>query len=253
MPRKTPLTLLALSIVLGFCVLVAAEEPEASATYSLSSTLLAQGAGDFVSPSYTGQYVLRVETASQTVPLASSTYDLETAPLTPLPLSEDPEPDANNGLALGTSIGPTALVTWTPSDAFVSFNMYRQDPGETEYCKINVDPITAQPFLDHDLANGLYRYRVYGVTSTDVEVLWTPVPAAIIIAMESASAIWVDFDWTGAEDGTEDYPFDTLANGLDWLDEYGTLKIKTGTSATTTTFSMSMRIEAHGGSVRIGE
>ncbi len=65
--------------------------------------------------------------------------------------------------------------------------------------------------------------------------------------------VWVDFDYTGDEFGTETQPFDTLDDGLAAVAPGGVIKIKPGSSTETPLIDMDVRIEApNGGPVVIG-
>jgi hypothetical protein len=66
------------------------------------------------------------------------------------------------------------------------------------------------------------------------------------------STVWVDFNHNGSEIGSEIYPFDTLGEGVTVVDEGGTIKIKAGASAGPITIDKEVRIEADGGTARIG-
>jgi hypothetical protein len=65
--------------------------------------------------------------------------------------------------------------------------------------------------------------------------------------------IWADFTYSGIESGTFSKPYNTLAEGVNAVTSGGTLRIKAGASAVTPTLAKVMRIEAHGGSVTIGQ
>lgn len=65
-------------------------------------------------------------------------------------------------------------------------------------------------------------------------------------------ATWVDFAYSGPEDGSFANPYNTVAEGVSYVPVGGVLMIKAGTSAETPTISKAMRIEAFGGAVTIG-
>jgi hypothetical protein len=71
--------------------------------------------------------------------------------------------------------------------------------------------------------------------------------------------IWVDFDHTGAEDGTFDQPYDTVAEGAAAVgagvgaSERPNLWIKAGSTAETATIDKPMAIHSCGGRVTIGD
>jgi len=63
---------------------------------------------------------------------------------------------------------------------------------------------------------------------------------------------WVDFSYSGTEEGSFDRPFNTFAEGTDSVYPGGILHIKTGTSSETRQVTKPMRIEPYGGAVKIG-
>lgn len=75
-------------------------------------------------------------------------------------------------------------------------------------------------------------------------------------AKASADTVWVDFDYTGVEHGTEAEPFNTAQEGTDFVGTGGTVKFKGRVpipmSAESYTISKAMTLEAVGGAVRIG-
>jgi hypothetical protein len=66
--------------------------------------------------------------------------------------------------------------------------------------------------------------------------------------------VWVDFAWTGVENGTFSFPYNTLAKGVNALPygENNHIYIKTGTSSETMTISKPLTIIAVGGPATIG-
>ncbi|MCA9286111.1 MAG: hypothetical protein KDA22_12880, partial [Phycisphaerales bacterium] len=60
---------------------------------------------------------------------------------------------------------------------------------------------------------------------------------------------WVDFAYSGTEQGTFDHPFNTLAEALAALPPGGHITIKAGATSATITTSTPTSIEAYGGSV----
>jgi hypothetical protein len=71
--------------------------------------------------------------------------------------------------------------------------------------------------------------------------------------MGTMDPVWVDFDWQTPEEGTEESPFNTLQEGLENVVDSGTVIIKAGTSAETLTINQAVRLEASGGTARIGD
>jgi hypothetical protein len=68
----------------------------------------------------------------------------------------------------------------------------------------------------------------------------------------SGDEIWIDFGWPGVEVGIASKPFDTLAEGVTAVNAGGTLMIKAGSTTETLSINKPMRIEAVGGSARLG-
>jgi hypothetical protein len=68
----------------------------------------------------------------------------------------------------------------------------------------------------------------------------------------SCHATWVDFAYSGLEDGSFMRPYNTVAEGVSHAPAGGTLMIKAGTSAETATITKTMTIRAFGGPVTIG-
>lgn len=69
--------------------------------------------------------------------------------------------------------------------------------------------------------------------------------------------IWVQFDYSGLERGVFTQPFNTVAEGVNAITEYPTfviptLYIKAGSSNERPRITKRMRVEACGGTVRIG-
>jgi hypothetical protein len=64
--------------------------------------------------------------------------------------------------------------------------------------------------------------------------------------------VYVDFDYSGTEYGTEIFPFNTLADAFLAGNPGATVRIEPGTTNFTGTLSGAVRLESTGGSVRIG-
>jgi hypothetical protein len=78
--------------------------------------------------------------------------------------------------------------------------------------------------------------------------------ALVVVGAQLGGAnTWVDFSYVGPEDGSFEYPFNTLAEGVAAVSPGGTLWIMAGTSSETATISMPMTIKAYGGIVTIGQ
>jgi hypothetical protein len=74
-----------------------------------------------------------------------------------------------------------------------------------------------------------------------------PVPLDV-----SCHATWVDFAYSGPEDGSFARPYNTVAEGVSHTATGSVLMIKAGTSAETLTITKAMTIRAFGGPVAIG-
>jgi hypothetical protein len=77
--------------------------------------------------------------------------------------------------------------------------------------------------------------------------------ALYVVYAGLGQVIWADFAYGGTESGTFTQPYNTLAEGVNAVAAGGTLRIKTGSSAATSTITKAMHIEAYGGSVTIGQ
>ena len=106
-------------------------------------------------------------------------------------------------------------------------------------------------FMDPTLStyNG-FRYRASqnGSDYFDSFYVGLETPANIPVP----TLVWVDFDYSGAEKGTESYPYNTLAEGVDGVQAGGTVRIKAGDTAETLQVTKEVRLESEGGQARIG-
>jgi subtilase family serine protease len=93
-------------------------------------------------------------------------------------------------------------------------------------------------------------------TGYDLCTGWgTPAGQAMIDALvRYAGPVFVDFNYAGSvENGTYDYPFKTLAEGVNAVNARGTIFIKTaGVSSETMTISKPMHLTASDGAATIG-
>jgi len=87
-------------------------------------------------------------------------------------------------------------------------------------------------------------------TPTNTPTL-TPTPTATATPTPP-SLVWVDFDYSGTEKGTELEPYNTLVEGVNAVQVGGTVKIKTGDSTETLQIDKEVRLESDGGQARIG-
>ncbi len=81
---------------------------------------------------------------------------------------------------------------------------------------------------------------------------FAPSADAITIEILANYDTWVDFPYTGTEEGSFERPYNTFAEGTDTVASGGTLHIKAGSSSETRQVKKPMKIEVHGGPVRIG-
>jgi len=66
------------------------------------------------------------------------------------------------------------------------------------------------------------------------------------------SLLWVDFGYSGVETGASTLPFNTLGEASRAVDAQGVVNIRVGVSSETGAFAKPMKVEAIGGSVRVG-
>jgi hypothetical protein len=64
----------------------------------------------------------------------------------------------------------------------------------------------------------------------------------------SLPEVWVDFDYTDAELGIETNPFNTIFEGLDTVQENGTIKFKSGSTTEIATITQDVTLELGTGS-----
>jgi subtilase family serine protease len=113
----------------------------------------------------------------------------------------------------------------------------------------------------HDITNGNNTWSnstsaYYATNGYDLVTGWgTPNGIGMINALLSyEGAIWVDFNYTGStQNGTYNYPFQTLAQGVSAVSTGGTIWIRTaGASSETPTISKALTIRANMGTATIG-
>jgi subtilase family serine protease len=95
----------------------------------------------------------------------------------------------------------------------------------------------------------------YAVTGYDLCSGWgTPNGASMINAlMPFSGAVWVDFNYSGTQNGTYTFPYSTLAQGVSAVSASGNLWVRSaGTSHETPTLTKPMTIAAFRGLVTIG-
>ncbi|MCP4548473.1 MAG: hypothetical protein GY835_18605, partial [bacterium] len=72
-------------------------------------------------------------------------------------------------------------------------------------------------------------------------------------SVPGATDVWVHFAYQGTENGSFEYPYNTLAEGLAAVPSGGILTIKKGTSAETLVINQNVTITSWGGRVTIGQ
>jgi len=107
------------------------------------------------------------------------------------------------------------------------------------------------------------NYSTGDQTSTTIYYLmstWKPYQAVLMKSTLQfgdvwvAGDFWVDFNYAGVtKNGTYDYPYSTLADGVSNIPAGRTLKIKTGSSKEAITITKKMRIDAFGGPATLGK
>ena len=111
---------------------------------------------------------------------------------------------------------------------------------------------------DHTVWTGGMRtpwLRWYDQTPVRVYLRVWPFTAgdqSITVGWTSEAGMWVDFQHAGDEDGSFLFPFDTLAEGVNAVEEGGFLYFKAGATSEAANIYKGMKLRAHGGPVRIG-
>jgi len=101
------------------------------------------------------------------------------------------------------------------------------------------------------LAGQTYRDTTNNIAISVLSI--DPVTSTAMINI-GRNEVWVDFNFGGpVELGSLSNPYNTLAEGVNTVALNGTVKIKAGSANETATLNRSMRIEAVGGTVTIGQ
>jgi M6 family metalloprotease-like protein len=98
--------------------------------------------------------------------------------------------------------------------------------------------------------------RWYDGTPTGVKIAVRPFSEgaqSITLEILSEYDTWVDFNYTGTEDGTFPQPWNTFAEGVANVGFTGTVKIKAGVSSETPRVTKPLSVRAYGGPVTIGQ
>lgn len=102
----------------------------------------------------------------------------------------------------------------------------------------------------------VYIRWVMGTTDSSVTYSgWNIDDVAIVgdnVGPSPSDDVWIDFGYAGTELGTQIQPFNTIAEGLPYLNSGGTLHLAAGNTSETVTLNTPMTLQAEGGAVRIG-
>jgi hypothetical protein len=118
-----------------------------------------------------------------------------------------------------------------------------------DYTGIAIDPsddVTVWLYNEYALARGTE------LSDPGEDGRWGTRYGRFVMALEAQDDIWVDVDHFGAQVGSETLPFVAVQDGLDALNENGTLHLEAGTyNAAPLTLSTAMIIRADSGTARI--
>jgi len=242
-------------IALTLCLeqLVFAEDP---LRYSIERTQITIGAASGKSESFSTEDSLLTGTSAP-VPQESDNFSVA-----------GPIRNANIALAIGSTTpqGNRLVLDWSQGRVVPpgsqGFNVYRQTLAQSgapsrlsppaPFVKINDGLVQTTSYADSDLTNGTYQYLIYLVDAYGRNILWSyPFQGAVEVL--SLPVVWVDFAWGGGEAGTEALPHNTFDEGVQWVLEGGTVRIRPGTCNTIGRITKPMRLEATGMSVVIGK
>jgi hypothetical protein len=73
------------------------------------------------------------------------------------------------------------------------------------------------------------------------------------LTLNAPGVIWVDFNYTGTENGTFDQPYDTLSEGVAAAGSGETVCMKSGSSSETMTIGKELSLRAYGGAAVVGQ
>jgi M6 family metalloprotease-like protein len=79
-----------------------------------------------------------------------------------------------------------------------------------------------------------------------------PYADSLSVEIRANYDVWVDFAYTGTEDGTFAHPYNTFSDGASVVWPTGTLHLKAGSSPERPRVTKPMKLEAHGGPVMLG-
>ncbi|MFP6615175.1 MAG: chitobiase/beta-hexosaminidase C-terminal domain-containing protein, partial [Candidatus Hydrogenedentota bacterium] len=94
---------------------------------------------------------------------------------------------------------------------------------------------------------------IYGIRHSNlVRALFLLGFVAFVARVEAQTDVWVDLSYPGTETGSQALPFDTVQKGLDTVGSGGTLHLGPGDSHETLLIDQPVRLEASGGTARLG-
>jgi hypothetical protein len=169
-----------------------------------------------------------------------------------------------NRLLAGNPVPNTATIPLEPP-GIVTLATGLLDPGETanddyrdyfmQILGIKLPPpVHSADLIYWERPDGGRVFNAGGI-ATGIGLSRDPVFAGLVsnvLATFTKPDTWVDFNWTGSQSGTFDFPFSTLASGLSAAPWGGTLRIKAGHTAETGTISKRIYINSYGGAATIG-
>jgi len=176
------------------------------------------------------------------------------------------------------------LMQWNPAQDvdLAGYDIVRSQDSDNNYALVDSVVAPATQYLDAELVTDVtYYYQVWeydtnfsrnGLTSPfagipgATEVMPTPTPTITSTPTSTAtptssptptptvnpSLIWVDFNYSGTEVGTESAPFNSLAEGVNAVIPGGTIRIKAGVTGEVLEITKEVRLEAPEGEARIG-
>jgi len=169
---------------------------------------------------------------------------------------------------------------WDPAEDvdLSGYDVVRSLDSDSNYALIESIVAPATQYLDVGLVSGVtYYYQIWeydtmfsrnGLTSPFSGRPFTPTPTSTATPTSTPtpthtptitptptvnpSLIWVDFNYSGTEVGTESAPFNTLGEGVNAVVPGGTVRIKAGVTGEVLDITKEVRLEAPEGEARIG-
>lgn len=159
-----------------------------------------------------------------------------------------------HGLPLKLAFGDMTQVT-AVRDSFLVANLdtYGGNSGSPVFNAADgtVEGILVRGRADYVASNGCFRSNQLA-DSPGAEDVTLAATFAHLVPTTDLRAVWVDFAYSGVEAGTEDHPFRTLGRAAAVAAAGATIYIKAGSGRETLTLNRPARLEAIGGTVRIG-